>query len=75
MDELRKVLGEVLGEEEFDADEQEGEDYDDKNRYAYRRGRALLATKKNGRKKITARKFSNRGEKGKNQIRITNRAY
>ena len=31
LDELRKVLGEVLGDEEFDADEEEGEyDYDEK---------------------------------------------
>ena len=46
LDELRKVLGEVLGEEEFDADEQEGEyDYDEKTDMPIG-GTGLLTTEK-----------------------------
>ena len=56
LDELRKVLGEVLGDEEFDADEEEGEyDYDEK-RICLSDKRASRLQRKS-RKKITARKF------------------
>ena len=54
VDELQS-LGEVLGEEEFDADEQEGEyDYDEKR---YADGGQVCWLQRKSRKKITARKF------------------